>query len=221
MCDDPRLRHRWYCGRRDLWVRPTWGAAGQDASVFILYAVLGGLIGGLVTGGSLARLGQVRLRWAPVVALGTAVQVLLFWSPLGSALGPAAAFGYITSNVAVLAAVAANLAIPGLSLLLVGGALNLLAIVANGGYMPASWAALATAGIVPEPGYSNSVASDAAVLGPLTDLFAVPSWVPMANVFSVGDILIGVGVAIAVLATMHRRGPFIARGPMEAEAQAV
>ena len=189
--------------------------------MFILYAVLGGLIGGLATGGSPARLGQLRLRWAPLIALGMAVQVLLFWSPIGSALGPAAAFGYVLSNVAVLAAVAANLAIPGLRLLLVGGAFNLLAIVANGGYMPASPAALAAAGILPEPGYSNSVASETAVLGPLTDLFAMPSWVPMANVFSAGDVLIGVGVAIAVLATMHGRGPLGARGPIDGEDAAV
>ncbi len=29
----------------------------------------------------------------------------------------------------------------------------------------------------------------------------------MANIFSVGDVLIGVGVAIAVVAAMHGRGP--------------
>ena len=32
-------------------------------------------------------------------------------------------------------------------------------------------------------------------LQPLTDIFAVPAWVPLANVFSVGDVLIAVGVA--------------------------
>jgi hypothetical protein len=33
----------------------------------------------------------------------------------------------------------------------------------------------------------------------------MPAWVPMANVFSVGDVLIGVGVAVAVVAAMHGR----------------
>ena len=32
-------------------------------------------------------------------------------------------------------------------------------------------------------------------LAPLTDIFAMPRWLPFANVFSVGDVLIGVGVA--------------------------
>ncbi len=35
----------------------------------------------------------------------------------------------------------------------------------------------------------------------------MPSWVPMANIFSIGDVLIGVGAAMAVVAAMHGRGP--------------
>ena len=37
----------------------------------------------------------------------------------------------------------------------------------------------------------------------------MPAWLPVANVFSVGDILIGVGAAIAIVAAMHGRGPRI------------
>lgn len=172
-----------------------------------MYAVLVGLVAGLVTGGSAARLGDLRLSWAPLIVLGMVVQVLLFSSPLGNALGDAAALAYLGSNVAVLVAVAANLAIRGLPLVLAGGVSNFAAIVANGGYMPVSVDALAAAGNVPRMGYSNSVPRDDAVLAPLTDLFSMPSWIPMANVFSVGDILIGVGVAVAVVAAMHGRGP--------------
>lgn len=179
--------------------------------VFILYAVLFGLLLGLGTGGSPARLGELRLTWAPLIVLGMAVQVLLFSTPLGNALGDAAMIAYILSNVVVLIAVAVNLAIPGLPFVLAGGASNLLAIVANGGYMPVSPDALAAMGRLPKEGYSNSVPRDVVVLGPLTDLFTMPSWVPMANVFSVGDILIGVGAAVAVVAAMHGRGTLIRR----------
>jgi hypothetical protein len=182
----------------------------QDANVFILYAVLAGLILGLVTGGSPVRLGDLRLSWAPLIVLAMVVQMLLFSSPLGNAMGDTAALAYVVSNVAVLVAVAANLAIRGLLLVLAGGVSNLTAIVANGGYMPVSAEALAAAGNLPMVGYSNSVPRDTVVLGPLTDLFSMPSWIPMANVFSVGDILIGVGVAIAVVAAMHGRRPLIA-----------
>jgi hypothetical protein len=195
-------------------------AAVQDASVFILYAVPAGLILGLVSGGSPLRLGDLRLTWAPLIVLGMAVQLLLFSSPLGNALGDAAPFAYVLSNVAVLVAVAANLASPGLPAVLAGGTSNLLAIVANGGYMPVSPDALAAMGRLPKVGYSNSVPRDAVVLEPLTDLFAMPSWVPMANVFSVGDMLIGVGVAVAVVAAMHGR-PLSARPPIDGGGEAV
>jgi hypothetical protein len=193
-----------YGSKRSGWQSPKIG------NVFVLYAVLAGLALGLVTGGSAVRLGNLRLRWGPLIALGMVVQLLLFSSPLGNALGDGAALAYLASNVVVLVAVAANLALRGLPLVLAGGVSNFAAIVANGGYMPVSEDALAAAGNVPMAGYSNSVPRDEAVLAPLTDLFSMPSWIPMANVFSVGDILIGAGVAIAVVAAMHGRGPLIA-----------
>jgi hypothetical protein len=179
--------------------------------VFILYAVLAGLILGFVTGGSPARLGELRLRWAPLIVLGMAVQLALFSSPIGNELGDTAPLVYVLSNVTVLVAVAANLAIPGLAVVLVGGASNLLAIAANGGYMPVSLDAMAAMGRTPKVDYSNSALRDDVILGPLTDVFTMPAWVPMSNVFSVGDLLIGIGVAVAVVAAMRGRGPMAPR----------
>ena len=179
----------------------------DDGAVFILYAVIAGLLIGLASGGSTARLGELRFRWAPLIAIGMAVQLLLFSTPMGDAIGPWAPSVYLASNVAVLVAVARNLAIPGLPLVFLGGASNLVAIVANGGYMPVSPGALAAMGRLPREGYSNSKLIDSVILHPLTDLFAMPTWVPAANVFSIGDVLIGVGAAIAIVAAMHGRGP--------------
>jgi hypothetical protein len=178
--------------------------------MFILYAVVAGLIVGLLSGGSPARLGDLRFAWAPLIALGMAAQVVLFSTPVGDALGPVAPVVYVASNVAVLAAVARNLAIPGFALVLAGGASNLIAICANGGYMPASSDALVALGRVLPDGYTNSRLGGGAehvLLWPLTDLFAMPAWLPAANIFSVGDLLIGIGAAVAVGAAMHGRGP--------------
>ncbi len=179
--------------------------------MFILYAVLAGLLIGLVTRGSATRLGDLRFAWAPLIVAGMMIQLLLFSTPLGDALGPWAVIAYGASNIAVLIAVGRNLAIPGLWVVLVGGASNLLAISVNGGYMPANPAALAALGRVPNEEFSNSSVVANAVLWPLTDLFAMPAWLPMANIFSVGDVLIGVGAAIAVVAAMHGRGPLAPR----------
>jgi hypothetical protein len=41
-------------------------------------------------------------------------------------------------------------------------------------------------------------------LAPLTDVYAVPAGIPLANVFSVGDVLIGIGI-VAVIALGMRR----------------
>ena len=179
--------------------------------MFILYAVLAGLLIGVLTGGSLSRLGDLHFRWAPLIALGMVGQVLLFSTGIGAALGDAAPAAYIASNLVVLFAVGRNLSIPGMILVLIGGAANLITIVANGGYMPVSPEAVVAMGRVPKEGYSNSRLVDGVVLGPLTDIFAMPTWIPLANVFSVGDALIGVGAAIAVVAAMHGRGPLTTR----------
>jgi len=42
-------------------------------------------------------------------------------------------------------------------------------------------------------------------LQPLTDIYAVPAWIPFANVFSVGDVLIAVGIVIAIVGVMRRQ----------------
>jgi hypothetical protein len=181
--------------------------------MFILYAVLAGLVAGVVTGGSAARLGDLQIRWAPLIVAGMIAQLLLFSSPLGGLLGDAAPLAYIASNAAVLVAVWRNLAIPGFPLVLIGGASNLIAICANGGYMPVSAAAVAAMGRLPKVGYSNSRLLDGVMVGPLTDVFAMPTWIPLANVFSIGDVLIGVGAAIAVYAATHGRGPLISHAP--------
>ena len=187
-------------------MHPAARRAGDDDAVFILYAVFAGLVSGLLTGGSAGRLGDLRFEWGWLIPVGMAIQVLLFSTPIGDALGPAASAVYVASNVAVLVAVWRNRAIPGLRLVLVGGASNLIAICANGGSMPVSPDALLALGRLPREGYVNSRLVDGVLLGPLTDLFPMPAWLPLANIFSVGDVLIGLGAAFAIASAMHGRG---------------
>ena len=85
-----------------------------------------------------------------------------------------------------------------------GAACNLAAILANGGFMPASAAALASLGKLAPTTYSNSSIVRAPELAPFTDQFALPHWLPFANVFSFGDMVIGIGVAFVIVAAMKR-----------------
>jgi hypothetical protein len=174
--------------------------------VFILYAIVIGIVAGYLIGGRFERLGSLPFRFAPVVIAALAIQFLIF-GPLDQVVGAAGPPLYLGSTVAALLAVATNLRIPGLALVVAGTASNLAAIIANGGVMPADPGALAVAGLDDRPGFSNSAVLDAPALRPLTDIFALPEAVPFANVFSVGDLVIGVGIAIAIAWGMRRDRP--------------
>ena len=90
-----------------------------------------------------------------------------------------------------------------LFLVAVGAGCNLAAIVANGGWMPADPRALASIGGAPA-GPSNSIVVPDPALAPLTDLFVLPAWLPFANVFSIGDVLMAIGIAATIASAMRR-----------------
>ena len=71
------------------------------------------------------------------------------------------------------------------------------AIAANGGVIPASPAALVTAGrAVSQAGFRNSAPLADPNLAFLGDIFALPPPFPFHNVFSVGDLCIALGGAL-------------------------
>jgi len=172
--------------------------------MFILYAVVVGFLVGLAAGGRPAGLASLHFRFGWLVLGGFAAQVLLFSAPVSERVGALGPWLYVGSTALVFLALLANVGITGLPLVVLGAACNLLAIIANGGYMPASQAALSAIGKGPIEGYSNSAVVTDPVLAPLTDILALPTWLPFTNVFSIGDILIAVGIAIAVAAAMRR-----------------
>lgn len=172
--------------------------------MFILYAIPIGIVAGYVLGGRLERLAEIPFRWGWLAVIGLFVQVLLFAEPVAERIGAAGTPVYLASTVAVLAAVLRNVRIPGMPLVVLGAASNLLAIVLNGGVMPASPEAVA--GLVPEgSGFSNSAVLADPAVRPLTDIFTLPAWVPFANVFSIGDVLLGLGVVTVIALGMRRR----------------
>ncbi len=174
--------------------------------MLILYAIPIGVLGGLLLGGRLERLADVRIRLAPLAVAVLLIQLALF-SPLADGLPDELGRAiYVVSTGLVMGVVAANLRLPGLPLIVLGAASNLAAIVANGGAMPASPSALAAVGLG-VVGNTNSVLLDRPILEPLTDMFATPRGMPLANVFSIGDVLILAGVAIAIALAMGHEAP--------------
>jgi hypothetical protein len=175
--------------------------------MFILYAVPIGLVLGLLLGGRPAGLATLQFRFGWVMVAGLVVQAVLFSSAVSDVVG---AFGppiYMLSTAVVIVSVLLNLRITGMPLVALGAISNLVAIVLNGGYMPADPGAMAALGKTAPTTYSNSAILAEPVLQPLTDIFALPTWVPFANVFSVGDVLIAVGVVVVIVAAMRRPVP--------------
>lgn len=160
--------------------------------MLILDAIPVGLLLGLLLGGRIERLGDVKFRLAPLAVLALPIQLALF-SPVSDGLDETVGrWIYVISTGLVLVVVLADIRLTGLPLVVLGAASNLSAIVANGGAMPASAAALAAVGLG-VGGSTNSVLLERPALEPLTGIFATPDWLPLANVFSIGDVLIGTG----------------------------
>jgi hypothetical protein len=148
-------------------------------------------------GGHLSRLRSLRLRspWLLWLALGAQVALIAFpgeETPWRIALN-------VATYPLGLAWVWINRTVPGMWVVGIGAACNLTAILANGGAMPASARALEIAGLSTDPElFANSaVLADPRLLF-LGDVIPTPSWAPFANVVSVGDVLIVLGLAYAI-----------------------
>ena len=169
----------------------------------ILLAFIGlALVLSLLFGGSLRRLGNVAIRQSPLILLALALQIVIFshWWQTTVASRLITSGLYLLSLALLLWVGWLNRRLPGLGLLLLGLFFNALVIFANGGAMPASLWAMQTAGIVDSQAtFETMRTANSAVAGPgtplwfLGDVFAIPRAFPLANVYSVGDILIAGG----------------------------
>jgi len=171
----------------------------------MLYSVAIGVVFGLLLGGRLGRLAELRLEWVWAALAAMMVQVLLFTPAVWTALGELVPPIYVASTGVVLAVVLRNLRRAwAMALVALGTASNLAAIVANGGYMPVTAEALGI-GAPAETLYGgNSMLTADPLLAPLVDRFMLPEWLPLATAFSVGDVLISVGIVLVLIGAMRR-----------------
>jgi hypothetical protein len=166
-------------------------------------------------GGRLSRLEGMRIRWIGLAVVAFAVQVVLV-TVVPSGDETLHKILHLATYALAAACLLRNLDLRFVWLVGVGGLLNLVAIAANGGVMPASRGALDAAGLEVRSGqFANSDLVVDAHVAFLGDVFAVPAGWPGANVFSVGDVLMLVGVFLVVHAAAGSRlaGPGRTRLP--------
>ena len=159
-----------------------------------------------LTGRSLAPLAHINIRrswavWASMVLQLPITLIPNFPSAQGQAVH---LFSFALAGVFVWS----NRHLSGELVIAAGGLLNLIAIAANGGTMPASAWAWRVAGFDPPTDrFGNSSVAAAARVPWLGDVFAVPASWPFSNVFSVGDLVIILGLTYLVHRTCRAVAP--------------
>jgi hypothetical protein len=150
----------------------------------------------VLLGGRPSQLALVRLHRATWIGAALLLQVLVF-----EALDwPDSVLEVVHIGTYAVAAwfLWLNRRVPGMLLVGAGALSNGVTITLNGGTLPARPGALRAAGLHLDPNqYVNSGVLAHPRLWFLGDVFAVPSSVPLANVFSVGDVLIVLGAGYA------------------------
>ncbi len=172
--------------------------------MIILFVPLAAMAFFLMRGGDLTKLANVRVRHLELLCVPLVLQVISF-SPLNTWLPIGVPYVYVGSMLIAAILVWQNRPLPGFVLLCAGLLSNLIAIVANGGYMPVSMSARTIAGLPTFVGVHNNVIemTSATPLWFLGDLIPTPNWLPLANVFSVGDMLISLGIVVFMQRTLH------------------
>ncbi len=166
-------------------------------------------------------------RWPVGLALHAWRLPLLIWAALALQVvalevpmpHPLAASLHVLTYAVAFGFLWLNRRVPGVWIVAAGAITNGVVIALNGGTLPASASAVKAAGLDGELAFVNSGVLDNPVLPWLGDAFAWPAPLPLANTFSVGDVLIVVGVFVAAWAGSRRIGaPRSAPDPASAEA---
>ena len=191
--------------------------------MLLLWALPIGILIGYLRGGHLSHLANLELRQAWLVLTALIIQLLIF--PLRSGAQPLIPVGTVYFHLASYALLAVfvvlNRRVWGLLAMGVGMLLNLAVITFNGGYMPTQPGLLEATGRSSEAQqlrtnitYANNICMDSqhyrcqkpdtpTPLWFLGDVFYVPAGVPFANVFSLGDLLLAVGLIWLLQAKMR------------------
>jgi len=196
--------------------------------VLLFPAMVAGMAGAIWTG-SLAGLRRMRIQWWPLGVGALAIKALIQDPPINQQAwalvwGPPI---WVACLVVILAMLVRNALRPGHArigweIAALGTALNLLVVVANSGYMPQSASArMAVKGAMLPASANVTQLHNVTQMTPdshlawLGDNFAQPSWLPMANVVSVGDLTLSLGIALLAFLTIAQRPSHVGGTPAD------
>lgn len=172
------------------------------------------LLFGWIFGGKFWRLAdaQIRYGWLFFIPIG---MYLAAWGvaflPWHEKLSWFSGVSHVVEKSALIMLAAANWRLPGAKLILLGMGMNLAALLANGGLMPASPGAIASAfgsdylEATRAAKHVRSAIMDASCsLGFLCDIIAAKRpFVLVPAVYSIGDLIMSTGIFIALISLMR------------------
>jgi len=172
--------------------------------------ILIALLVGWISGGKFWRLAEAKIRhvWLIFVPLGL---YLVSWAPPFVKSPLFLGISAVVEKIALIVVALYNLRLPGMKLILIGLLLNVIALSFNGGMMPASEGALIAAfgqeylNQARNSVHVRSAIMDASTeLGFLCDIIAAKRpFVLVPAVYSVGDLVMSIGIFICIIAIMR------------------
>lgn len=188
--------------------------------MILALAVVAGLAAALIRyrGRALERIAAISLRHAWLVLLALALQMPLLRAPAGPRQDVAVQQAlFLASHLLLLAFVVINRRSAAIAIAGVGVACNLVVILANGGLMPISpetlvqinpGSSLAQFPAGSHYGFSKDVvlSRPATALWPLSDILVLPPPFPWPAAFSLGDLIIAVGIVLLLQGSAAGRG---------------
>lgn len=174
--------------------------------MLLLWGVFLGLVVGFIRGGTIANLDRLDLRHFWLIPLALVIQAQLLIYPIffqgDLFLSWGSEFFHFLSYLILATFVIVNWKIWQIPFMGIGMVLNVIAISANGGYMPSSVASLIRSGdfktayyLTHQRTYGNVIEmSNSTVLDFLGDWLYLPKWFPLSTAFSPGDTIIAIGL---------------------------
>ena len=161
--------------------------------MLFLFAVVLGIVFGLVTGGRIGNLARLRFRWPWLIPAALVIREIVVRTPLNAVEG--AQYLYVLALAAIIIWTLWHVTrVRGIWLVAAGAGLNLLVIAVNEGRMPV---ARELAGPLNQHGNLGQYT----LMGAGTHLNLLGDWIalyPTSQAYSPGDVLIAIGLALSV-----------------------